>query len=336
MTQQKFVSGQKGVEIKGDGPEGVFITPNQARAMLGLSMYMYEKLLKNGELKPVSLPNIKHRRYLLSDIQKLSVQLRRSVLGLPYDRFVMALAVSKNYTGVNEELGRVFLPPVTSDHYHRLKIVVGKQDFAKTVKDNGIEYFFKEGLGRAIDIVSRPDIRLVADCLHLIGKGEAEIAAVIKQKFNKEFDEKELLIYLNYFFNLAGMTDESMDHYLGLLPKREASIKKSAKRRFDYVVYYALGLDYPGDIGELIERSCLGLLYEFNNEIDGRVFEGNEKKGRIDTLKKYSEVIVDLFSAARDVRRESGGRPMVVQGGEEGGLTMKSRDDLFKEPEVDV
>lgn len=300
--------GPKGIEFKPgtDSPAGVLVSPHQVRAILGLSKYLYKKLLEAGELKPIMGANGR-RKYVLSDVYTLAANLKRGVLGLPYDKFVMALALSKPYTDVNAELGRLMLPPISAEHYQRLKIVVGEQDFARLVRENGIEYFFKEGLGRTLEIAQRPDVRLVVDCLHMIGKGEKEIQEVVRKKFGKEYDEKTYLLYLNYFFNLAGMSDASMDHYFSVLPKREANVKRSARRRFDYVVYYALGIDYPGDIGELIERSCLGLLYEFNTEIDGRVFDGDKQKGQIDTLERYSKVIVDLFSAAREVRREAAG-----------------------------
>src|SRR3990172_5956261 len=96
------------------------------------------------------------------------------------------------------------------------------------------------------------------------------------------------------------MDPESARFYFEFLMGREKLLKECAYRRADYFIYYALGIDFGGEIGELLERSCLGLMHKLNIFIDGYVY-GDVAISQRD-LQQIVEIIATLLGAAKSVR----------------------------------
>lgn len=312
------------------GPKGTaFLSKRQAIAMLGVTPREYNALVAAGKIHPTITVNGTNKIPLV-EIIALKGEYAAQALSVPHEKFVRALTIfCPSAQDVNTQLGVADLPRVPAEYIERLRIDVQKDPEPGIIKASGARDFFA-ALGRAWEILKHPDLRLLTELLHMINRGEEEIRQTIRAKYGREYGPEDVARYIEYFFNWRIMDPDSAQFYFKLLPDkgREQILKQCAFRRADYFIFYALGIDYGGEVADLLEKSCLGLLHKLNIYVDGFVY-GDLVVGQSD-IQRLADIISTLLGAASQVRA---GR---VPKGKQGDLVENmvpraySRDQFFE------
>jgi hypothetical protein len=284
-----------------DDPKPVPLLLQRAKvcAMLQITKREFYALVDAGKLHPVN-DQQKRVRVPLAEVISLKAELAHRALSLPYEKFVMAASFfSKNAVDVNQHLMTLEYPKAPYEYIERMKIQAQTHPSLEIIRAETLPDFFRT-LGRAEEIVKRADLRLLVELLHMMNRGEKEIQEVIRAKYGREYAPGDILQFIQYFYNWRIMDPESVRFYSEFVMGREKLLKECAYRRADYFVYYALGIDFGGEIAELLERSCLGLLHKLSIFIDGYVY-GDVAVSQRD-LQTLADIVATLLGAAKSVR----------------------------------
>lgn len=277
----------------------VLLSRAKACRMLGISTKEFFALVQAGKLHPLTTSG-RHTKVPVAEIIALKAELVHRALVMPYERLVMASAFfASNAVEVNQALSDLGCPRAPVEYIERLRMSARQEQDPGIIRADSYDGFLA-ALGRSYEIIKRDDIRLIVETLHMMNRGEEEIRQIIRAKFGREYTKEEVSRFLEYFWNWKIMDHESALFYLETLQGRARTVKECAYKRSDYFVYYALGIDYGGEVSDLLERSCLGLLYKFNIMVESYVY-GTAMVSQQDLLKS-AELIQTLLSASRDVR----------------------------------
>jgi len=285
----------------GESEKPVFLTRKNAMAMLGLSKHEFASLVSEGKLHPIKTTT-GHDRVSLAEIISLKAEFSARALATPYEKFIQAASFfCANAQDINRQLSTLGLPTVPTEYINRLRTNAEKDPDPGLIKVRSAREFFT-ALGRAEEILKHPDLKLMAELLHMVNRGEEEIRQTIRAKYGREYGVEDVARYLEYFYNWRIMDPDSARFYFQFLPSnsREHILKVCAFRRADYFIFYALGIDFGGEVADLIERSCLGLLHKLNIYVDGFVY-GDLIVGQAD-IQKLADIISTLLGAAAQVR----------------------------------
>ncbi len=282
-----------------DGPQPLLIARAKVCRMLSVSTKEFYALVQAGKLHPLTTSG-KHVRVPVAEVIALKAELSNRALAMPYEKFIMASAFfASNAVEVNQALADLGCPRAPVEYIERLRMTARQDSSASLIRAKTLDEFF-QAFGRPYEIVKRDDLRLLVEVLHMISKGEEEISQTVRAKYGREYSKDEILRFIEYFWNWKIMDPDSAHFYFDLIQGRARTLKECAYKRADYFVYYALGIDFGGEVSELLERSCLGLLYKFNILVDSYVY-GTAMVSQAD-LQKSAELIQTILGAARDVR----------------------------------
>jgi hypothetical protein len=267
--------------------------------MLSISTKEFYALVQAGKIHPFTTSG-KHIKVPVAEIIALKAELSHRALAMPCEKFIMASAFfASNAVEVNQALSDLGCPRAPVEYIERLRMTARQDSSANLIRAKTLDEFF-QAFGRSYELLKREDVRLMVEVLHMISKGEEEIAQAVRAKYGREYTNDEVQRFIEYFWSWKVMDPDSARFYFELIQGRNRTLKECAYKRADYFVYYALGIDYGGEVAELLERSCLGLLYKFNILVDSFVY-GTAMVNQQD-LQRSAELIQTILGAARDVR----------------------------------
>lgn len=267
--------------------------------MLSITHREFYALVTAGKLHPVHTQQ-RHIRVPLAQVMALKAEFAHRALALPYQKFIEAVTCfADNAKDVNYHLINLSYPQAPSEFIDRMRILAKEGSKEPLIRQQSIGEFYR-AIGRADEIVKRPDLRLLVELLTMINRGEQEIVDTIRAKYGREYGKADILRFQEYFWNWRIMDPESVKFYFEFLQGREKILKECAYNRADYFIFYALGIDFGGEVAELLERSCLGLIHKLNFLIDSYVY-GNAAVSQKD-LKGISDIISNLLGASQSVR----------------------------------
>lgn len=279
--------------------EPLLLTRAKVCRMLMITVREYTALIEAGKFHPIYTKQ-RHQRIPIGEVIALKSELAHRGTVIPHEKFVQAIcAFSENAFDVNRYLSEIGYLRVPVDYIERLRTHLNSDPNLNIVRATTF-IGLMQGLGKAAEIRKREDLRLLIECLYMINKGEKEISETVKAKFGREYTPEDIYRYIEYFYNWKTMDPDSTRYYFEFLNGREKLLKECAHRRADYFIYYALGIDFGGDISDLIERSCLGLMHKLNFFIDGYVY-GDAQISQRD-LQAMSTIIQTLLGSAKMVR----------------------------------
>lgn len=281
------------------GNKPVFLTRKDAARALGISKKEFASLIETQKIHPVKTAG-GQTRVSLAEIISLRGEYAARSFAVPYEKFIKAATCFCNSAPeANSQLSVLGLPTVPVEYIERLRSAMQNDPEPGVIQAQTSKEFFV-AFGKAEEILKHPDVKILAELLYMINRGEEEISQAIRAKFGREYPVDVVARYLEYFFNWRSMDPDSIKLYIKFLSEREAFLKTCAFHRADHFIFYALGLDYGGEVADLIERSCLGLLHKLNIYIDGFVY-GDLVVGQAD-IQKLSDIIATLLGAASQVR----------------------------------
>lgn len=267
--------------------------------MLSISIREFYALVNAGKFHPLQTRQ-RHMRIPLAEVMAIKAEYSHRTLALPYEKFVKAATFfTSNAVEVNGLLADMGYPKAPIEYIQRCRTAAESDPKLEIIKVKSIGEF-TVAFGRAHEILKRQDLRLLVELLTMIQKSETEIQETIRGKYGRDYAPADILRFIEYFWNWRIMDPESVSFYFDFLQGREKVLKECAYRRADYFIYYALGIDFGGEIAELLERSCLGLLHKLNFLIDGYVY-GNVAVSQKD-LGNLTEIISTLLGASSQVR----------------------------------
>lgn len=269
-------------------------------SMLGITVREFYALIQGQKLHPLQTKSGQHR-VPLAEVIALKAEFSRRAVVLPYEKFIRAASHFTSTTNqVNDRLEDLGFIRAPNEYIERVRVQEQNHPDLSLVRVGSIHEFFK-ALGRVEEIARRRDIRLLVESLHMIARGEEEIRQIVRAKFGTDFEPAEIQKYIEYFYNWRIVDVDSVKFYFDFLSGRERLVKECAYRRADYFIFYALGIDFGGEIAELLERSCLGLLHKLNLFIEGYVYGDMQVSQR--DLQQLAEIISTILGAAKDVRQ---------------------------------
>lgn len=279
--------------------EPLLLTRAKVCRMLMISAREFTALIDAGKFHPIFTKQ-RHQRIPLAEVLALKSELAHRGTVIPHEKFVQACcAFAENGFDVNRYISEIGFLRVPVDYIERLRTHLNSDMNLPIIRATTFVDLMKQ-LGKAAEIQKRPDLRLLVECLYMINKGEKEISETVKAKYGRDYTPEDIYRYIEYFFNWKTMDPDSTRYYFEFMNGREKLLKECAHRRADYFIYYALGIDFGGEIGDLIERSCLGLMHKLNFFIDGYVY-GDAAVSQRD-LQSMADIIQSLLGAAKLVR----------------------------------
>lgn len=291
-------------------PQALLLSRAKVCQMLSITVREFYALINAGKLHPLQTRQ-RHMRIPLAEVMAVKAEFAHRTLALPYEKFIQATTFfTSNAVEVNGHLLDLGYPKAPVEYIQRCRAAAesdAKLDIIK-VKTFGE---FMVAFGRAQEILKRQDLRLMVELLTMLQKTESEIQQTIRGKYGRDYAPADVLRFVEYFWNWRAMDPESVQFYMEYVQGREKVLKECAYRRSDYFIYYALGIDFGGEVAELLERSCLGLIHKLNFLVDGYVY-GNAAVSQRD-LEGLTTIISELLGAASQVR--AGKIPKGKQGG---------------------
>lgn len=279
--------------------EPLLLDRSKVCRMLAITVREFYALVEAGKLHPIHTRQ-RHIRVPLAEVMALKAELAHRAIALPWEKFIQAATVfSKTALEVNEHLVLLGYPRAPIEYIERQRLHVQNDPSLQVIREHSLGEFFRS-LGRAQELLQRRDLRLMVECLAMIAKGEEEIAQILETKFGRGYGKDDVLRFLEYFYNWKIMDPSSVAFYFEYLQGREKVLKDCAYKRADPFIYYALGIDFGGEVGELLERSCLGLMHKLNFLIDGYVY-GDAMVAQKDIM-ALAETISTLLTASKNVR----------------------------------
>jgi hypothetical protein len=267
--------------------------------MLMISTREFYALIESGKFHPVFTKQ-RHQRIPLAEVMALKQELANRASVLPHEKFIQACGVfAENAFDVNRYVTSLGYFKVPIDYIERLRVQLEVDKNVGVIKVASFGELLT-ALGKAAEIQKRPDLRTLVECLHMICKGDKEIADTVRAKYGREYSPEDIGRYIEYFFSWRSLDHESAKFYLEMLTGREKLLKECAYRRADPFIYYALGVDFGGEVSELLERSSLGLIHKLNFFIDGYVYGDGAVSLR--DLQSMVDIIGGLLGSAKDVR----------------------------------
>jgi hypothetical protein len=291
-------------------PQALLLSRAKVCQMLSITVREFYALINAGKLHPLQTRQ-RHMRVPLAEVMSIKAEFAHRTLAMPYEKFIQAATFfTSNAVEVNGHLLDLGYPKAPVEYIQRCRAAAesdAKLDLIR-VKTFGE---FMVAFGRAQEILKRGDLRLLVELLTMMQKTESEIQQTIRGKYGRDYAPADVLRFIEYFWNWRTMDPESVQFYMEYVQGREKVLKECAYRRADYFIYYALGIDFGGEVAELLERSCLGLIHKLNFLIDGYVY-GNSAVSQKD-LESLTNIISELLGAASQVR--AGKVPKGKQGG---------------------
>jgi len=279
--------------------QAVLLSRAKVCRLLSITTKDFYALVQSGKLHPITTTG-RHVKVPSAEVIALKAELAHRALAMPCEKFIMASAFfARNAVELNQILSDLGYPRAPVEYIERLRMSAHQDPSLNLIRGKTLDEFVA-AFGRGYEILKRDDVRLLAESLHMMSRGEEEIAQSIRAKFGREYTKDEVALFIEYFWNWKVMDPDSARYYFELLQGRNRLIKESAYRRQDYFVYYALGIDFGGELSELLERSSLGLLYKFNIMLDSYVY-GTAMVSMQD-LQKMAELIQTILGASKDVR----------------------------------
>ena len=277
----------------------LMLSRKKVREVLGISEREFYSLISAGKFHPIQTHG-KQYRVPLAEVLALKAELSHKTLALPCEKFIQASAFFyQNPIDVNNKLVELGYPKIPEEYIIRHHRYANIGEGPDIIKGGSFTEFIKK-MGAAKDILYRRNIRLLVECLSMIGRGEKDIAEIVKAKYSRTYKPEDIEYYIDYFYNWAVMDPDSADFYFKFLQGREKMLKECAAQRSDYFIYYAFGIDFGGEVSELLERSCLGLLYKMNYLIDGHVYGDIPVSTR--ELQNMAHIINTMLGAAKQSR----------------------------------
>lgn len=287
------------VELPDEKTQPLFLPRHKVCTMLGITKREFHALIAAGKLHPVQTA-LGHNKIPLAEVISLKAEYAARALSTPYEKFVRAATwFCASSMEVNAKLTILNLPKAPVEYLERLRVVTQKDPDPALIKAESAHDFFTM-LGRAEEILKRPDLRLLVELLHMVNRGEEEIRQTLLAKYGRDFGVEDVARYIEYFYNWRVMDPDSVKFYFDFLQGREKLLKECAYRRADYFIFYALGIDFGGEVADLLERSCLGLLHKLNIFVDGYVY-GDLMVTQND-IQKMADIISTLLGAASQMR----------------------------------
>lgn len=272
-------------------------------SILGISNKQYYDLIETKKLHPLQTHQ-GHTRIPLAQVMNLKAEMSNQHLSLPYEKFIMALTnFCKTPMKVNSILTDMGYPRAPMEYIERQRNLAAVDDESDLIREESLSDFFR-AVGNPEHIAKRSDVRLMVELLTMIQKGEKEIRDTVEAKTGHQYGCDDILRFQEYFFNWKMMDPESITFYMEFMSGREKLLKNVAYQRSDYFIYYALGIDFGGEIAELLERSSLGILYKLNLLIDGQVYSDISASTR--DLETMTKIITNLLDAAQTARSRHG------------------------------
>lgn len=267
--------------------------------MLSITDREFYALVQDGKLHPLHTRQ-RHVRVPMAEVLALKAEFAHRALALPYEKFIQAATFfSPSAIEINSHLLSFGYPKAPIEYIERCRSAAQGDSKLQIIREKTLVDFMRT-FGSAQEILKRGDLRLMVECLTMIQKSEKEIRDTIKAKYGRDYGEADILRFIEYFYNWRLMDPASVSFYMDYVQGRERVLKECAYRRTDYFIYYALGIDFGGEIPELLERSCLGLLHKINVMIDGFVYGTSIPP--IKDLMNISEIITNLLGAAQGCR----------------------------------
>ena len=267
--------------------------------MLSITTREFYNLIQAGKLHPIQSRQ-RHARVPLVEVLSLKAEVSHRALVLPYEKFIRsATFFTMNAVEINDKLAELKCPKAPLEYIERCRVAAEADSRIELIKEKSFGEFMQV-LGVAREILKHDDLRLMTECLVMIQKGEKEIQDYIRGKYGREYATADILRFIEYFWNWRTMDPESVKFYFDFLTSREKVLKECAYRRADYFVYYALGIDFGGEIADLLERSTLGLIHKLNFLVDTYVY-GESMISQKD-LSNLTDVISNLLGAAQSCR----------------------------------
>lgn len=267
--------------------------------ILGISKREFYALAEAGKFHPIYTAQ-NHMLVPLAEVMAVKAELSHKASMMPWEKFIQAQTLfTKTNSEISDRVTLLGFPRPLPEYIDRLRAEAMANPALEIIRAGSIQELW-EKLSPSPEIVKRKDLQLVIECLAMISKSDEEIAQMIRAKFGRQYTQEGIGTYLEYFFDWPRMDHESVLFYTEFLQGRERLIKECAYRRADYFVYYALGLDFGGEVGELLERICLGLLHRLNFLVDAQVYQDVNVPPR--ELQQMAEIISQLLTAAKGVR----------------------------------
>ncbi len=279
--------------------EPMLLTRAKACTMLGVTGREFYGLVTAGKLHPIYTRQ-RHMRVPLAEVMGLKAEFAHRALNLPYDKFIKAATFfTTNAAEINELLGKLHYPPAPVEYIERCRMAAQSDPKLEIIREKNYGDFLTV-LGRAQEILRRDDLRLMVELLSMIQKTDKEIRDIVKAKYGREYGEADVLRFLEYFWNWHLMDPDSVKFYMEYVQGREKVLKTCAYERADYFIYYHLSLDFGGEIPELLEKSCLGMIHKLNLLVDSYAF--GTASVSLKDLATVTEIIVNVLGAAQGVR----------------------------------
>lgn len=267
--------------------------------MLSITHREFYTLIETGKIHPLQSRQ-RHARVPLVQVLALKAEFAHKSITLPWEKFIQAVTFfTSNAAEVNRHLTDLGYPRAPIDYIDRLRASAEHDPKLEIIKEKSIGEFFRT-FGRADEILRRDDLRLLVELLAMINKGEAEIKDTVKAKYGREYGDADVLRFIEYFYNWKIMDPESVKFYFQYLQGRNLILKQCAYSRADYFIMYALGIDFGGEVSELLERSCLGLIHKLSIMIDAYVY--NQTGPSQKELAHLVGIIESLLGAAASCR----------------------------------
>lgn len=282
-----------------DNSEPTLLSRHKVCQMLSISEREFYALIEAGKLHPIQTRQ-RHLRVPVGQVLAIKAEFAHRALALPYEKFICAATYfTDNALEINALLVELQYPKAPIDYIERCRAAAKGDAKMELIREKNLNDFMNV-LGAAREILKRGDLRLMVELLTMVQKTAEEIQKTVKAKYGREFGVADILRFQEYFWNWRLMDPESVNFYMDYVQGRERVLKDCAYKRADYFIYYALGIDFGGEIPELIERSCLGLLHKFNLLVDAYAF-GNVVVSQKDLL-MLSEIISTMLGAAQSCR----------------------------------
>lgn len=282
-----------------DSSPPLLLTRAKVCQLLSITVREFYALVEAQKLHPLYTAN-RQIRISLAEAMAVKSELSSRAITVPHEKFIMSCTFfCPNSIDLNSLLVQLKFPRIPLDYAERLRLQAQSDPGLTLIKEKSLQDFYRT-LGRADEIFKREDLRLMVEALTMIGKGEQEISQMVQAKYGRTYGKDDILRFVEYFYNWKTMDPASASFYIEYLSGREKVIKKCAYNRADPFIHYALGIDFGGEIADLLERSCLGLVHKLNFFIDGMVYGEGIVTQR--DLMQMAEIISNLLGAAKSVR----------------------------------
>ena len=274
--------------------------------MLSITHREFYSLIEVGKLHPLQ-GRSRHLRVPLAEVLALKAEFAHKTIALPWEKFIQAVTFfTTNAAEVNRHLTDLGYPRAPVEYIDRLRASAQNDPKLEIIREKSIGEFFRT-FGRADEILKREDVRQLTELLTMINKGEAEIKETIRAKYGREYGDADVLRFVEYFYNWKIMDPDSVKFYFQYLQGRDLILKQCAYSRADYFITYALGIDFGGEVSELLERSCLGLIHKLSIMIDGYVYQTTPVSQK--DLAHLVGIIESLLSASASCRAGKVSKP---------------------------